>query len=85
MYPTKLACLQELLQRLQDRHGKCAQAVATKAAADAASAATVSPGTPNVLQAMMQLGQAKTGVEAAKKVALEAEKERMLLKKQWRN
>jgi hypothetical protein len=34
---------------------------------------------------MMQLGQAKTGVEAAKKVTLEAEKERMLLKKQWRN
>jgi hypothetical protein len=57
---TDLACLQELLKRLQDRHGKCAQAVAKKAAADAASAATVSPDTPSVLQAMMQLGQDKT-------------------------
>jgi hypothetical protein len=68
--------LQELLKRLQDRHVECAQAVAKKAAADAASAATVSPDTPNVLQAMMQLGQAKSRAEAANKVALEAEKEK---------
>jgi hypothetical protein len=53
--PTELACSQELLKRLQDRHGECAQAVAKKDAADAVSAATVSPDTPNVLQAMMQL------------------------------
>jgi hypothetical protein len=31
---------------------------------------------PNVLQAMMQLGQAKTGAQVAKKVALETEKEK---------
>ncbi len=72
-----IACLQELRKRLQDRHGfRCAQAVAKKAAADAASAATVSPDTPNVLQAMMQLRQAKTCAEVANKIALEAEKER---------
>ena len=39
--PTELACLQELLKRLQDRHVQCAEAVAKKAAADAASPATV--------------------------------------------
>jgi hypothetical protein len=38
---TELACLQELLRRLQDRHVDCAEAVAKKAAADAASADTV--------------------------------------------
>ena len=68
--------MQELLKRLQDRHVDCAEAVAKKAAADAASAATVSPDTPNVLQAMMQLQQAKSRAEAANKLALEAEKER---------
>jgi hypothetical protein len=36
----------------------------------------VSPDTPNVLQAMMQLEQAKSRAEAANKLALEAEKER---------
>jgi hypothetical protein len=40
VHPTELACLQELLRRLQDRHVDCAEAVAKKAAADAASAAT---------------------------------------------
>ncbi len=70
---TLLACLQELRKRLQDRHGfRCAQAVAKKAAADADSAATVSPDPPNALQAMMQLRQAKSRAEAANKVALEA-------------
>ncbi len=34
------------------------------------------PDAPNVLQAMMQLQQAKSRAEAAKKLALEAEKER---------
>jgi hypothetical protein len=46
VHPTELACLQELLKRLQDRHVDCAEAVAKKAAADV-SAATVSPDTPN--------------------------------------
>ena len=36
--PTELACLQELLKRLQDRHVDCAEAVAKKAAIDAVSA-----------------------------------------------
>ena len=47
--PTELACLQELLKRLQDRHVQCAEAVAKKGAADAASAFAVSPDAPNVL------------------------------------
>jgi hypothetical protein len=68
--------LQELLGRLQDRHVDCAEAVAKKAAADAASASTVDPDTPNMLQAMMQIQQAKSRAEAANKLALEAEKER---------
>ena len=74
--PTELACLQELLKRLQDRHVQCAEAVAKKAAADAASPATVDPDTPNVLQAMMKLEQAKARAKTANKVALEAEKEK---------
>ena len=53
VHPTELACLQELLKRLQDRHVDCAEDVAKKAAADAASADTVDPDAPNVLQAMM--------------------------------
>ena len=76
VHPTELACLQELLKRLQDRHVDCTEAVAKKAAADAASAATVDPDAPNVLQAMMQLQQAKSRAEAANKLALEAETER---------
>jgi hypothetical protein len=67
--------LQELLKQLQDRHVDCAEAVAKKAA-DAASAATVNPDTPNVLQAMMKLEQAKARAKTANKVALKAEKER---------
>ena len=35
-HPTELVYLQELLKRLQDRHVQCAEAVAKKAAADAA-------------------------------------------------
>ena len=76
VHPTELACLQELLKRLQDRHVECAEPVAKKGADDAASAAAVSPDVPNVLQAMMQLEQAKTHAKAANKVALEAEKEK---------
>ena len=49
VHTTELACLQELLKRLQDRHVQCAEAVAKKGAADAASAAAVSPDAPNVL------------------------------------
>ena len=75
-HKTELACLQELLKRLQDRHVECAQAVAKKAAADAASAAAVSPDTPDVLQAMMQLEQAKTRAKTGNKIALETEKEK---------
>jgi hypothetical protein len=73
---TELACLQELLKRLQDRHFECAQAVTKKAAADAQAAATVNPDTPNVLQTMMKLEQAKARAKTANKVALEAEKEK---------
>ena len=36
----------------------------------------MSPDTPNVQQAMMQLEQAKTRAKAANNVALEAEKEK---------
>jgi hypothetical protein len=46
VHPTELACLQELLKRLQDRHVDCAEAVCKKAAADAVSAATVNPDAP---------------------------------------
>jgi hypothetical protein len=75
-HPTELACLQELLKRLQDRHVDCAEALAKKAAADAVSAATVNPDAPNVLQAMMKLEQANARAKTANKVALEAEKEK---------
>jgi hypothetical protein len=64
---------------LEDEHSGCVEAFAKKAAVDAASAATVSPNspnTPNVLQAMVQLEQAKTRAKAANKVALDAEKEK---------
>jgi hypothetical protein len=47
-----------------------------KVAANAASATAVSPDTPNVLQAMMQLEQAKTRAKSANKFALETEKEK---------
>ena len=41
-----LLALQELLKRLEENHGNCAEALTKKAAADAASASTVSPDTP---------------------------------------
>ena len=62
--------MQELLKRLQDRHVECAQAVAKKAAADAASA-TVTPDAQNVLQAMMQIEQAKARAKSANKTRQE--------------
>ncbi len=75
-HPTELACLQELLKRLQDRHVDYAQTVAKKAAADARrEAAAASPDTPNVLQAMMWLEQVKNHAKSTNKVALEAEKD----------
>jgi hypothetical protein len=73
---TMHTCLQELRKRLHQNHGDCAEGLTKKAADDTASAATVSPDTPNVLQSMMQLEQAKSRAEAANKLALEAEKER---------
>jgi hypothetical protein len=82
---TELVCLQEFLKRLQDRHVDCAEAVAKKAASDAASATTVSPDTPSVLQAMMQLRQAKSRAEAANKPWRRRRRKGMLLKKQWKN
>jgi hypothetical protein len=68
--------LQELLKRLQDRHVDCAEAVAKEVVADVASASTVSPDTPSVMQAMMKLEQVKARAKTANKVALEAEKEK---------
>ena len=66
-HPTELACLQELLKRLQDRHGECAQAVADaeKAAAHA----------PNVMQAMMLFQQAQDRAKAAQDRAKAAQDE----------
>jgi hypothetical protein len=75
VHPTELACLQELLKRLQDRHVNCAEAVAKKAAADAASAATVDPDAPNVLQAMMLFQQAKNRAKATQDRAKAAQDE----------
>ena len=76
-----------LLKRLQEEHGKCAEALTKKAAADAQAAAAAHA--PDVMQAMMLFQQAKKRAEAAqdrakaaqdqakasKKVALEAEKD----------
>jgi len=72
---TMRACLQELIKRLEENHGNCAEALAKKAAADAVSAATVNPDAPNVLQAMMKLEQVNVRTKTANKVALEEEKE----------
>ena len=48
----------------------------TPGSADGASATTVNPDAPNVLQAMMKLEQANARAKTANKVALEAEKEK---------
>jgi hypothetical protein len=55
--------LQELLKRLQEKHGKYAEALTKKAAADAQAAAPVH--TPNVMQTMMLLQQARFRAPAA--------------------
>ena len=68
--------MQELLKRLQDRHVDYAETLAKKAAADTVSTATVNPDAPNVLEAMVQLEQARTRAKAANKLALDAEKEK---------
>ena len=65
-----------LIKRLQDRHVECVQPVDKRVASNDTSVATVSPGTPNVLQTMMHLQQDKTRGEVANKVALETEKEK---------
>jgi hypothetical protein len=84
---TMRACLQEMLKRLQEKHGKCAEALTNKAAANAQAGAAVH--SPNVLQAMMLFQQAKHRAKAAQdhakaaqdqakvanKVALQAEKD----------
>jgi hypothetical protein len=57
--------LQELLKRLQEKHGKCAEALTQKAAADAQAAAAVH--TPSVLEAMMLFQQAKKHAQAGQK------------------
>jgi hypothetical protein len=86
-HPTLHACLQEILKRLQEKHGKCVEALTQKAAADAQAAAAVH--TPSVLEAMMLFQQAQKHahtaqdrakdsqdqVKPAKKVALESEKD----------
>jgi hypothetical protein len=59
-----MVAVEELLKRLQDRHVDYAETVAKKAATDAASAATVDPDAPNVLQAMMLFQQAKNCAKA---------------------
>ncbi len=64
-HPTLHTCLQELLKRLQEKHGKCAEALTKKAAADAQAAAAVH--TPNVMQTMMLLQQARFRAQAAQK------------------
>jgi hypothetical protein len=72
-HPMELACLQELLKRLQDRHGQCVQAVAKteKVATDA----------PNVMQAMMLFQQAKNRAKATQDRAKAAQDEAKVAKK----
>jgi hypothetical protein len=45
---TELACLQDLLKRLQDRHFDCAEALTKKTVSDVQATAAVSAGTPSV-------------------------------------
>jgi hypothetical protein len=76
VHPTELAFLQDLLNRLQYRHVEYTGVVPKKEPPDAVSTGTVNPDTPNVLQAMMKLEQAKARAKTVNKVALEAEKEK---------
>jgi hypothetical protein len=62
-HPTLHACLQELPKRLQEKHGKCAESLTKKATSDAQAAAAVH--TPNVMQTMMLLQQARFRAQAA--------------------
>ncbi len=65
------ACLQELLKRLQEKHGKCAEALTNKAAADAQAADAQH-------RAKATQDHAKAARNKAKvdnKVALQAEKD----------
>jgi len=78
--------LQELLKRLQEKHGKCVEALTKKAAADAQAAAAAHA--PDVIQVMMLLQKARFRAKAeqdrakaaqdqakvANKVVVEAEK-----------
>ena len=91
---TMRACLQELLKRLQEKHGRCAESLTNKAAADAQAGAVVH--SPNVMQAMMLFQQAKNRAKAtqdrakaaqdeakvANKVALQAEKDNDVAQKE---
>ena len=77
---TDLTCLQEK-NDCRIVMFECAQAVAKKAAADAQTTSAVSPDTPNVIQTMMQLDQAKTRAKVLNKVALETEKEKVTAEK----
>jgi hypothetical protein len=58
---------------------------AKKAAADAASVATVSPDTPNVLEAIVQLEQARTRAKAANSLLWTRRRKRMLLNKKCKD
>jgi hypothetical protein len=83
---TLLACLQELRKRLQDRHGfRCAEAVAKKATVDAVSAVTVNPDAPNVLDAMVQLEQARTREKPTTSLLWTRRRKRMLLNKKCKD
>ncbi len=68
--------MQELIKRLEENHGNCAEALAKKASPDVVSATAVNPDAPNVLQAMMKLEQANARATIANKVPLEVEKEK---------
>jgi hypothetical protein len=59
------ACLQELRKRLEENHGKCAESLTKKAAADAQAASEVSAHTPNVMQVMMLFQKAQHRAKAA--------------------
>jgi hypothetical protein len=57
--------LQELRKRLEENHGKCAEALTKKATTDAQAAVVVSVHTPNVMQVMMLFQQAQHRAKAS--------------------
>ena len=69
-----LAFLQGLRSRLEEYHDGCAEDFVKNPSADATSAATTSPDTPNVLKEMMKLEQDKTRAKSTNKVGLDEEK-----------